>query len=134
MRLHVPTVGLVVLLSLNIHQMLFFSSICQQYEEITATIRSTPENTEQLVSLDQFRVKTSEETVFTLIGEIKDAIYRLRFLMECAILPCMSNFLPYIHLKITCGALMHQIWLKSGHLIFATKEVFVCPPSLKPMM
>lgn len=69
--------------------MLIFPSICKRYEEITATIRSIPQNTAQLVSLDQFRVKTSEETVFTLIGEIKDAIYRLRFLMECAILPCM---------------------------------------------
>lgn len=69
--------------------MLFFPSICQQYEDITATIRSIPENTAELVSLDQFRVKTSEETVFTLIGEIKDAIFRLRFLMECAIISCM---------------------------------------------
>lgn len=78
----------------------FLPSICQQYEDITATIRSIPENTEQLVKLDQFRVKTSEETVFTLIGEIKHAIFRLRFLMECAILPCMENILPYIYLKL----------------------------------
>lgn len=69
------------------------SRICQKYDEITETISSVPENTKQLVTLDKFIVKTTEETVFKLIDEIKIAIFRLRFLMDCATLSCMSNIL-----------------------------------------
>ncbi|TNM97969.1 hypothetical protein fugu_014215 [Takifugu bimaculatus] len=60
--------------------------ICRKYDEITETISSIPENTKQLVTLDKFIVKTTEDTIFKLIDEIKIAIFRLRFLMDCAIL------------------------------------------------
>lgn len=69
--------------------MLLYPRICDKYEEITDTISSIPENTAQLVSLDQYIGKTSEDTIFKLIDEINVAIARLCFLMETAILPCM---------------------------------------------
>lgn len=77
----------------------FFPRICQKYDKITETISSIPENTKQLVTLDKFIVKTTEDTIFKLIDEIKTAIFRLRFLMDCAILSCMSNILLYIQLQ-----------------------------------
>lgn len=78
---------------------LFLPRICQKYEEIIETISSIPENTQQLVTLDQFILKTTEDTIFKLIDEINVAICRLRFLMAYAVLPRMSNILPYIQLQ-----------------------------------
>lgn len=51
------------------------------------------------MTLDKFIVKTTEDTIFKLIDEIKIAIFRLRFLMDRAILSCMSNVLLYIQLQ-----------------------------------
>uniref|UniRef100_A0A8D3CSS9 AAA+ ATPase domain-containing protein n=1 Tax=Scophthalmus maximus TaxID=52904 RepID=A0A8D3CSS9_SCOMX len=51
--------------------------ICQKYEEITKTIRSTPATTEELVSLTQFIKTTSDVTVHKLIDEIEEASYHL---------------------------------------------------------
>lgn len=74
----------------NVKQGSFFSPrICQKYEEITKTIRSTPATTEELVSLTQFIKTTSDVTVHKLIDEIEEASYRLSFLLDYAILPCM---------------------------------------------
>ncbi|XP_056255668.1 dynein axonemal heavy chain 3 [Seriola aureovittata] len=61
--------------------------ICQKYEEITETVRSTPETTEELVSLNQYIKKTSEVTTHKLIDEIDEATYRLSFLLDYATLP-----------------------------------------------
>ncbi|KAF0024691.1 hypothetical protein F2P81_023493 [Scophthalmus maximus] len=72
----------------NVKQGSFFSPrICQKYEEITKTIRSTPATTEELVSLTQFIKTTSDVTVHKLIDEIEEASYRLSFLLDYAILP-----------------------------------------------
>uniref|UniRef100_A0A4W6EFX0 Dynein axonemal heavy chain 3 n=1 Tax=Lates calcarifer TaxID=8187 RepID=A0A4W6EFX0_LATCA len=59
------------------YQLLFFHRICQKYEEITETVRSTPETTEELVSLNLYIKKTSEVTVHKLLDEIDEATYRL---------------------------------------------------------
>ncbi|GAA6232467.1 dynein heavy chain 3, axonemal [Lates japonicus] len=61
--------------------------ICQKYEEITETVRSTPETTEELVSLNLYIKKTSEVTVHKLLDEIDEATYRLSFLLDYATLP-----------------------------------------------
>ena len=73
------------------HKLLFFPRICQKYEEITETIRGTPETTEELVSLNQYIKKTSDVTIHKLIDEIDEAVDRLSFLLDYAILPCMSE-------------------------------------------
>lgn len=73
----------------NDNHKLFFSRICQKYEEIKETIRCTPETTEELVSLNQYIKKTSDVTIHKLIDEIDEAAYRLCFLLDYATLPCM---------------------------------------------
>lgn len=57
--------------------------------EITETIRSTPETTDELVSLNQYIKKTSDVTIHKLIDEIDEATYRLSFLLDYATLHCM---------------------------------------------
>ncbi|XP_075900184.1 dynein axonemal heavy chain 3 [Nelusetta ayraudi] len=61
--------------------------ICKQYEDIKETVRSIPENTEELVTLDQFIERTYEETIHDLIEEIAEAVHRLSFLLDHANLP-----------------------------------------------
>ncbi|KAI3358460.1 hypothetical protein L3Q82_014895 [Scortum barcoo] len=61
--------------------------ICQKYEDITETIRSTPETTDELVALNQYIKKTSDVTIHKLIDEIDEATYRLSFLLDYATLP-----------------------------------------------
>ncbi|KAG7245081.1 hypothetical protein INR49_023647, partial [Caranx melampygus] len=61
--------------------------ICQRYEEITETVRSTPETTEELVALNQYIKKTKEVTIHKLIDEIDEATYRLSFLLDYSTLP-----------------------------------------------
>lgn len=70
--------------------------ICKQYEAIKETVRSIPENTEELVTLDQFIARTYEETVPELIEEIAEAVHRLSFLLDHASLPGIYHvrFLP----------------------------------------
>ncbi|KAK5855256.1 hypothetical protein PBY51_005374 [Eleginops maclovinus] len=65
--------------------------ICQKYQEITETIRGTPENTDELVSLNQYIKKTTDVTVHKLIDEIEAATYRLSFLLDYATLPLYLN-------------------------------------------
>ncbi|XP_053190892.1 dynein axonemal heavy chain 3 [Scomber japonicus] len=61
--------------------------ICQKYEEITNTIRGTPETTEELVALNKYIKQTSEVTIHKLLDEIEEATYRLSFLLDYATLP-----------------------------------------------
>ncbi|XP_047461369.1 dynein axonemal heavy chain 3 [Mugil cephalus] len=63
------------------------TGICQKYEEITNTIRGTPETTEELVSLNQYIKKSSDVTIHKLIDEVDEATYRLSFLLDCVTLP-----------------------------------------------
>lgn len=74
----------------NVNPELFFSRICQRYEEITDTIECTPESTEELVTLSQYIKKTSDVTVQKLRDDTNDASLRIFFLLDYAILPCMS--------------------------------------------
>uniref|UniRef100_A0A8C4E4W3 AAA+ ATPase domain-containing protein n=1 Tax=Dicentrarchus labrax TaxID=13489 RepID=A0A8C4E4W3_DICLA len=64
------------------HKLSFFPRICQKYEEITKTVRGTPETTEELVSLKQYIKNTSDVTIHKLIDEIDEATYRLSFLLD----------------------------------------------------
>nr|XP_040045455.1 dynein heavy chain 3, axonemal-like isoform X2 [Gasterosteus aculeatus aculeatus] len=61
--------------------------ICRKYEEITETIRSTPETTEELAFLNEYIKITSDVTTRKLIDEIDDARYHLSFLLDHATLP-----------------------------------------------
>uniref|UniRef100_A0A8C4DY39 Dynein axonemal heavy chain 3 n=1 Tax=Dicentrarchus labrax TaxID=13489 RepID=A0A8C4DY39_DICLA len=61
--------------------------ISNSYEEITKTVRGTPETTEELVSLKQYIKNTSDVTIHKLIDEIDEATYRLSFLLDYATLP-----------------------------------------------
>lgn len=65
--------------------------ICKQYEDIKETVRSIPENTEELVTLDQFIERTYEETVHELVEEIAEAVHRLSFLLDHANLPGIKH-------------------------------------------
>lgn len=67
------------------------SRICKQYEDIKETVRSIPENTEELVTLDQFIERTYEETIHDLIEEIAEAVHRLSFLLDHANLPGIKH-------------------------------------------
>lgn len=70
-------------------------------------MRSIPENTEELVTLDQFIERTYEETVHDLIEEISEAVHRLSFLLDHANLPgikCLRFFSVWFLCK---GARIH---------------------------
>lgn len=54
-------------------------------------MRSIPENTEELVTLDQFIERTYKETVHDLIEEIAEAVHRLSFLLDHANLPGIKH-------------------------------------------
>ncbi|XP_026560379.1 dynein heavy chain 3, axonemal [Pseudonaja textilis] len=62
-------------------------SICNQYNIIADKVSEVPLTTEQLVELTAYLKKSSEVTVFKLRREIREAIYRLEFLMDYADLP-----------------------------------------------
>ncbi|ETE64178.1 Dynein heavy chain 3, axonemal, partial [Ophiophagus hannah] len=64
-------------------------SICNQYNIIADKVSEVPLTTEQLVELTAYLKKSSEVTVFKLRREIREAIYRLEFLMDYADLPSM---------------------------------------------
>ncbi|XP_058475903.1 dynein axonemal heavy chain 3-like [Solea solea] len=64
----------------------FNRGICQKYEEITGTLRGTPETTEDVVSLYQYIKETSEVTIHKLKNEIDEAKHRLLFLLDYATL------------------------------------------------
>ncbi|XP_028284148.1 dynein heavy chain 3, axonemal [Parambassis ranga] len=61
--------------------------ICQKHEEIKDTVRGTPQNTEELLSLNQYIKKTSDVTLHKLRDEIAEAACRLVFLMDYDKLP-----------------------------------------------
>nr|XP_019946415.1 PREDICTED: dynein heavy chain 3, axonemal [Paralichthys olivaceus] len=61
--------------------------ICQKYMGIMETVRSTPETTEELVSLNEYIKKTREVTIHQLMDEIDEARHRLLFLLDYATLP-----------------------------------------------
>ncbi|XP_019505362.1 PREDICTED: dynein heavy chain 3, axonemal [Hipposideros armiger] len=63
------------------------TSICNQYSSIADKISEIPTNTEELVSLIKFLKKSSDVTVFKLRRQLRDAIERLEFLMDYAVLP-----------------------------------------------
>lgn len=69
------------------------SSICNQYNTIADKVSEIPANTEELVSLIEFLKKSSDVTVFKLRRQLRDAIERLAFLMDYAVLPRKSNTL-----------------------------------------
>ncbi|XP_044928668.1 dynein axonemal heavy chain 3 isoform X4 [Mustela putorius furo] len=63
------------------------TSICNQYNTIADKVSEIPANTEELVSLIEFLKKSSDVTVFKLRRQLRDAIERLEFLMDYAVLP-----------------------------------------------
>ncbi|XP_042293782.1 dynein axonemal heavy chain 3 [Sceloporus undulatus] len=62
-------------------------SICNQYNIIADKVSEVPLTTEELVELTAYLKKSSDVTVFKLRREIREAIYRLEFLMDYADLP-----------------------------------------------
>nr|XP_043909238.1 dynein axonemal heavy chain 3-like [Solea senegalensis] len=58
--------------------------ICQRFEEIIKTVRSTAETTEEVVTLFRYIEKTSKVTLPQLKIEIEKARHRLNFLLDCA--------------------------------------------------
>lgn len=66
--------------------MSFFSflSICKKYEEITNIAKTSPKNTEELVTLIQYVQTSQDYTIHKIIEEIEDACDRLSFLMDYA--------------------------------------------------
>ncbi|XP_053132344.1 dynein axonemal heavy chain 3 isoform X3 [Hemicordylus capensis] len=62
-------------------------SICNQYSIIADKVSEMPLTTEELVELTAYLKKASEVTVFKLRREIREAIYRLEFLLSYADLP-----------------------------------------------
>ncbi|XP_035261919.1 dynein heavy chain 3, axonemal [Anguilla anguilla] len=61
-------------------------SVCRNYDEIAETISRLPENSEELVALNQYLKKSSEVTVYKLKEEIGEAANRLNFLLDFATL------------------------------------------------
>ncbi|CAI5792110.1 dynein heavy chain 3, axonemal [Podarcis lilfordi] len=62
-------------------------SICNQYSIIADKVSDVPMTTEELVDTTAYLKKSSDVTVFKLRREIREAIYRLEFLMDYADLP-----------------------------------------------
>lgn len=75
----------------TISHLFFFSRLCKKYEDITNTVRGTPETTEELVSLKQYLKNTRDVTIHKLIDEVDEATYRLSFLLDYATLTCMCS-------------------------------------------
>ncbi|KAM9844002.1 dynein axonemal heavy chain 3-like [Aulostomus maculatus] len=60
--------------------------ICQQYEEFTETIRSTPKNTEELVTLIMCIKQTTAGTTQKLLKEVAESAHCLSLLLDYATL------------------------------------------------
>ncbi|XP_008419893.1 dynein heavy chain 3, axonemal isoform X1 [Poecilia reticulata] len=58
--------------------------ICKKYEEITNIAKTSPKNTEELVTLIQYVQTSQDYTIHKIIEEIEDARERLSFLMDYA--------------------------------------------------
>uniref|UniRef100_A0A8W4FNZ5 Dynein axonemal heavy chain 3 n=1 Tax=Sus scrofa TaxID=9823 RepID=A0A8W4FNZ5_PIG len=63
------------------------TSICNQYSIIADKVSEIPANTGELVYLIEFLKKSSDVTVFKLRRQLRDAVERLEFLMDYAVLP-----------------------------------------------
>ncbi|XP_062999548.1 dynein axonemal heavy chain 3 [Elgaria multicarinata webbii] len=87
-------------------------SICNQYNIIADKVSEVPLTTEELVELTAYLKKSSEITVFKLRREIKEAIYRLEFLMDYA-------DLPYDDIKLN-STVLH--WPDEIEVIFETSR------------
>ncbi|XP_044289654.1 dynein axonemal heavy chain 3 isoform X4 [Varanus komodoensis] len=87
-------------------------SICNQYNVIADKVSEVPLTTEELVELTAYLKKASEVTVFKLRREIKEAIYRLEFLMDYA-------DLPYDDIKLN-STVLH--WPDEIEVIFETSR------------
>ncbi|XP_062820321.1 dynein axonemal heavy chain 3 [Anolis carolinensis] len=87
-------------------------SICNQYNIIADKVSEVPLNTEELVELTAYLKKSSDVTVFKLRREIKEAIYRLEFLLDYA-------DLPYDDIKLN-STVLH--WPDEIEIIFETSR------------
>uniref|UniRef100_A0A4X1VFN7 Dynein axonemal heavy chain 3 n=1 Tax=Sus scrofa TaxID=9823 RepID=A0A4X1VFN7_PIG len=74
------------------------TSICNQYSIIADKVSEIPANTGELVYLIEFLKKSSDVTVFKLRRQLRDAVERLEFLMDYAVLPRKSRVM-YVHPK-----------------------------------
>uniref|UniRef100_A0ACB8FM62 Uncharacterized protein n=1 Tax=Sphaerodactylus townsendi TaxID=933632 RepID=A0ACB8FM62_9SAUR len=88
------------------------SGICNQYNIIADKVTEVPLTTEELVTLTAYLKKSSEVTVFKLRREIREAIYRLEFLMDYA-------DLPYEDIKLN-STVLH--WPDEIEIIFETSR------------
>ncbi|KAH0631920.1 hypothetical protein JD844_019823 [Phrynosoma platyrhinos] len=87
-------------------------SICNQYNIIADKVSEVPLTTEELVELTAYLKKSSDVTVFKLRREIREAIYRLEFLMDYA-------DLPYDDIKLN-STVLH--WPDEIEIIFDTSR------------
>ncbi|XP_066465573.1 dynein axonemal heavy chain 3 [Tiliqua scincoides] len=88
-------------------------SICNQYNIIADKVSEVPLTTEELVELTAYLKKASEVTVFKLRREIREAIYRLEFLLDYA-------DLPYDDIKLN-SSVLH--WPDEIEIIFDTSRI-----------
>ncbi|KAJ7305844.1 hypothetical protein JRQ81_010210 [Phrynocephalus forsythii] len=87
-------------------------SICNQYNIIADKVSEVPLTTEELVELTAYLKKSSDVTVFKLRREIREAIYRLEFLLDYA-------DLPYDDIKLN-STVLH--WPDEIEIIFETSR------------
>lgn len=66
---------------------LFLLSLCQRYDSMSNKVYENPSSTEDLMELVKFVSEASQETVYKLADEVKEAGRRLKFLLDYAVFP-----------------------------------------------
>ena len=65
----------------------FVLSLCQRYDSMSNKVYENPASTEDLMDLVKFVSEASQETVYKLADEVKEAGRRLTFLLDYAVFP-----------------------------------------------
>ena len=66
---------------------LLVPSLCQRYDSMSNKVYENPASTEDLMELVKFVSEASQETVYKLADEVKEAGRRLKFLLDYAAFP-----------------------------------------------
>ena len=79
--------------------MLNFCRICKRFDEISDRCQEMPDQTSDLVKLEEYVKNASGVTVVQLQKEVDEAAERLIFLLDYATLPCKSSLVSLPRLK-----------------------------------
>ena len=70
-------------------------SICKRFDEISDRCQEIPDNTAEIVKLEEYVKDASGVKVIQLQSEVDEAAERLIFLLDYATLPCKYFYMLY---------------------------------------